>query len=90
LRVGVVLRLEAQGLMESTADARYDFSVFLSPVPGAMARVWPNGRPKRAKTCLQTLLDVGRKIWQRAALRPNLQFELIETSANVPERVAQP
>lgn len=36
---GVVLRLVAQGLMESTADARYDFSGFLSAAPGPVPLV---------------------------------------------------
>lgn len=33
LGVGVVLRLAAQGLIESTAEARYDFSGFFSAAP---------------------------------------------------------
>jgi hypothetical protein len=44
--VGVALRLPAQGLIESTAEARYDFSAFLSPGPDAMAPVWPTGHPR--------------------------------------------
>jgi len=59
LSVGVVLRLEVQGLIDSTALARYDFSVFFSAflsvllvfggtafsLPGGMLPERPKGRP---------------------------------------------
>ena len=47
--VGVVLRLPAQGLMESTAEAHEDFSAFLSPGPDAMLFAGPECHPE---TCL--------------------------------------
>ena len=45
LGVGVVLRLPAQGLMESTAEAQVDFSAFLSPGVDAMVLAGPDCHP---------------------------------------------
>lgn len=53
--VGVVLRLLAQGLIESTAELKYDFSGFLSAAPGAMVEA--NARCHATRGALLALLD---------------------------------
>ncbi len=82
--MGVAVRLPAQGLIESTADARYDFSTFFSPDPDAMVPVWPGGQPDEEMD-LQAALGVEgyRQRW-RTARRPTLHpTPVAERSANV-------
>lgn len=62
-RVGVVERLLAHGLMDSTADVRYDLSVFLSGESGGILR---------ESTVMDARDDAfaRRKVVQRASFSP--------------------
>ena len=80
--MGVELRLPPQGLIDSTAEARYDFSAFLSPGAGLMVPVRPEGHPNAHPGTKSRLTAVRERSWLRARL-PKVSIGALLRTANV-------
>jgi hypothetical protein len=89
LGVGVALRLPPHGLIDSTADVKYDFSGFLSGGAEDILSTGPGGHPNRftGRTQTRKLVEASLRCAKRksearfaANVGANLLLELDSTS----------